>query len=59
MKQSSIRMRDEVTESLSRSMGLWNSMMTTLSHRTSLDVSSLQQSLQSSSFLGGQSSSVN
>lgn len=59
MKQSSIRMREEVTESLSRSMGLWNSMMTTLSHRTSLDVSSLQQSLQSSSFLGGQSSSVN
>ena len=32
-------MRDEVADSLGRSMGLWNSMMMSLSNRTSLNVS--------------------
>jgi len=38
---NAIRVKDDVTDSLSRSMGLWNSMMMTLSNRTSVNVNLL------------------
>jgi len=39
-----VRVKEEVAESLNRSMGLWNSMMNTFNNRTSLNISSLQNS---------------
>ena len=41
-----------MAESLNRSMGLWNSMMMTISNRTSLNVSQVADSV-SMSYMGG------
>ncbi len=51
-----VKVKDDVTDSLGRSMGLWNSMMMSLSNRTSFNVNLIQQSQSNSMMFASQSS---